>query len=265
MPSPPKPSGSGFGTLGAFQAAFAARLRDPASQPRPAGVPARRMRAYEELVYNNIESFLLACYPITRAIVGARAWKRSVKAFLAGHRAHSPLFRDIPRAFLDWLSPRLDAFFPDRPWLAEFMEYEWLELAVLTNPEEPDWTGIDAGGDLLAGCPVLHPGARLACFAYPVHRIGPRKPPPPTDGSGYCFLIFRTGDDQSRFIELTPMSARLLDTIRQERCTGRQALAGLAAGLGQSDPVTLEPGARDVLEGLRDAGAILGTGRKATP
>jgi hypothetical protein len=49
-----------------FQMAFAARLRDPRANPRPAGVPPRRMRAYEELLYNNIESFVGACFPISK-------------------------------------------------------------------------------------------------------------------------------------------------------------------------------------------------------
>ena len=55
-----------------YQAAFAARIRDPKHAPRPPGAPAKRMRVYEELLFNNLENFLLACYPITRKLLGAR-------------------------------------------------------------------------------------------------------------------------------------------------------------------------------------------------
>ena len=42
-----------------YQYAFTAHIRDPRRNPRPAGVPARRMRVYNQLLYNNLESFLL--------------------------------------------------------------------------------------------------------------------------------------------------------------------------------------------------------------
>jgi hypothetical protein len=88
-------------TFIAYQAAFAVRIRNPRGAPRPAGAPARRMRVYEELLFNNLEGFLLACYPLTRHILGERVWRRTAKRFFAEHRSHSPLFRDIPKAFLN--------------------------------------------------------------------------------------------------------------------------------------------------------------------
>ncbi len=74
-----------------YQSAFAARIRDPRAAPRPPGAPDRRMRVYEELLYNNLEGFLLAGYPIARQLLGARAWKQTVRRFFAEHRCHSPL------------------------------------------------------------------------------------------------------------------------------------------------------------------------------
>ena len=52
----------------AFQQAFARHLRDPRHAPRPAGVPARRMAVYTELLFNNICSFVDTCFPVCRAI-----------------------------------------------------------------------------------------------------------------------------------------------------------------------------------------------------
>lgn len=249
-----------------YQAAFAARIRDPRGAPRPPGAPARRMRVYEELLFNNLEGFLLACYPITRRLLGARAWKRTVRRFFAEHRCHSPLFRDIPQGFLDWLAPRQAELFPALPFLAEFMHYEWLELAVSIAPDEPDPAAIDPAGDLLDGRPALHPGARLACYRYPVHRIGPRFKPAAPDGQAWCYLLHRDAHDTVRFTALNPATARLVELIQTQQIatqplTGRAALARIATELDHPDPDALAAAGHPLLEQLRQAGALLGTWR----
>jgi hypothetical protein len=246
-----------------YQAAFAARIRDPKQAPRPHGAPAKRMRVYEELLFNNLESFLLACYPITRQILCARPWKQTVRRFFSEYRSHSPLFRDIPKAFLDWMETRHTSLFPALPFLAEFMHYEWLELAVSVSPEEPEMAAIEPDGDLLLGHPALHPTARLACFRYPVHRIGPRFKPAAPDMQAHCYLLFRDETDAVRFIQLNLLSARLLDLLRAHPSSGREALAHLA---GQTDPNQydrLVQAGGDLLRNLRDQGALLGTWRES--
>lgn len=249
-------------TFVAWQNAFAARIRDPRNAPRPSGIPARRMRVYEELLFNNLEGFLLACYPVTRRLLGARAWRRIVRRFFAGRHAHSPLFRDIPKAFLDWLAPGAAELFPDLPFLAELMHYEWLELTVSIAPDGPPAEAVDPFGDLLAGCPALAHSAHLACYRYPVHRIGPRLRPAAPDGDRHCYLLFRDATDTVRFVLLNPLSARLLAMIRDQRPSGREALAHLA---GQTAPERYETylaAGAALLTELRAQGALLGTWRE---
>lgn len=244
-----------------YQAAFAARIRDPKQAPRPAGAPAKRMRVYEELLFNNLEGFLLACYPVTRKILGARAWKQTARRFFSEHRCHSPLFRDIPKAFLDWMEEGGAALFPALPFLSEFMHYEWLELSVSVAPDEPDPDAVDPGGDLLQGRPALNSSARLACYHFPVHHIGPRYKPGAPDTQVHCYLLFRDETDNVRFIQLNPLSARLLELLREQQPSGRAALANLA---GQMDPAQYErfiQAGGDLLRDLRDQGALLGTWR----
>jgi uncharacterized protein len=79
-----------------YQFAFTAHIRDPKAHPRPAGVEARRMNIYNGLLYNNIEGFLLSCFPVLRQVLGARKWARLVRAFFSVHRSHTPYFRQIP-------------------------------------------------------------------------------------------------------------------------------------------------------------------------
>ncbi len=242
----------------AFQNAFAARVRDPRANPRPAGVTARRMRVYEELLYNNIESFVAACFPITKRCLGARAWSRAVKAFFAASRLQSPLFRDIPEAFLDWMAEVAPARFPNKPWLTEFMHYEWLELAVLVREDVADPGAIDPDGDLLAQRPALNPATRLGCYHYAVEHIAPRKRPK-ADGQVHCYLVFRDADDAVRFLRVNPLSARLFELLDAEPLTGAEALDRLATEIGHADPAALRAHGRVLLDGLRAQGVILGT------
>jgi uncharacterized protein len=244
----------------AFQNAFAARLRDPRGAARPGGVPARRMRVYEELLYNNIDGFLSACFPITREILGARAWPKTVKAFFAAARMHSPLFRDIPKAFLDWMENESSVRFPKKPWLCEFMHYEWLELAVMVHPDGPDPAGIDTRGDLMTARPALNPATRLGCYHYPVERIGARSRPK-ADGQLHCFLVFRDADDATRFIKVNPLTARLFEILQAEPLSGAEALERLALEVGHADPESLKQGGQAILQGLHAEGVILGTRR----
>jgi hypothetical protein len=61
------------------------------------------MKVYNELLYNNLEGFLLACFPVCRKILGKRRWDRLARAFFRDHACHTPYFRQIPEEFLKYL------------------------------------------------------------------------------------------------------------------------------------------------------------------
>src|SRR5512139_489605 len=86
-----------------YQVQFTNHIRAPKAAARPAGVPARRMKAYAEIVFNNMEQTLSACFPVARKVLGVRRWTRMVRAFLAQHRCATPWFCQIPEEFLRWL------------------------------------------------------------------------------------------------------------------------------------------------------------------
>ena len=249
----------------AWQHAFATRVRAPANAPLPLGATPRRMAIYEELLFNNLEGFLLACYPVTRRILGRRTWHRAVRDFYREHPCHSPLFRDIPHAFLDWLTPRAAGRYPSRPWLAEFMHYEWLELEVSLLPEAAAPEAIDVDGDLLAGRPALQPASRIARYRYPVHRISPRFRPQHEEPHDY--LLYRVtdaaGDDSVRFLHLNPLTARLFTLLKQGVGSGREAIVQLAEDRASpSIEILLTHGAA-LLDEARRQGAVLGTWKAA--
>ena len=250
-------------TFTEYQATFAARIRMPKQAPHPSGATVKRMRVYEELLFNNLEGFLLACFPITREILGKRAWQKTLRRFFSEHRCHSPLFRDIPKDFLDWMQAGGATPFSQLPFLAEFMHYEWLEMHVSITPDEADPDAVDPAGDLLLGRPALNPTARVACYHYPVHRIGPHFKPTKPDTEAHCYLLFRDDTDDIRFILLNPLSARLLSLLVKHQPSGRETLAHMA---GQTSPAQYDyfvQAGGDMLRELRGQGALLGTWRES--
>lgn len=242
-----------------FQYALARHLRDPRSAARPAGVTPRRAGIYRELLRNNLEGFLLACFPLTHVLLGARRWRRLVDLFFREARCQTPYFREIPREFLRWLLAADALPMPLPAWARELAHYEWVELAVETM-ETTAPPAHEASGDLFAGRPVLAPALMNLAYSWPVHRIGrdwrPRKP------HATHLLVFRDVTDSVRFVELNPFSARLIALLQEEsRSTGEVACLRLAKEIAHPDPVVLCGHGGRLLNELRAAGAILGVQR----
>lgn len=239
-----------------FQFALARHLRSPCNAGRPAGVAPRRAGIYRELVRNNLEGFLLACFPISRALLGPRRWQRLVSEFFRDVRCHTPYFREIPREFLRWLLEMETSPVVLPPWSRELAHYEWAELAVDVM-EADALPNHDATGDLMTGQPVLAPALMNLAYAWPVHRIGrdwrPRKP------QATHLLVFRDADDAVQFIELNPVSARLVALLQAEGLTGHAACLRIAGELGYPNPDALLFHGAQLLQQLRAAGAILGS------
>lgn len=244
----------------AYQEAFAAHIRDPRGHPRPAGVPARRMRVYNELLFHNLEGFLRGCFPVCREMLGVRRWTRLARAFFRDHRCHTPYFRQIPEEFLRFLAanPALTAAYPG--WLAELAHYEWVELALETSNRDAGLPAYDPGGDLLAGLPLLNPVIRLLRYRWPVQRLGPGFWPKVPPESPTYILACRRADMAIRFLEINAMTARLVALLQEGTpASGRGAVAALAEECGLSGPEALLGHAGELLADLRRQGVILGT------
>lgn len=241
-----------------FQFALARHLRHPRRVPRPVGVSVRCTAVYHELVRNNLEGFLLACFPVSHALLGARRWPRLVDAFFREARCHTPYFREIPREFLRWLleASSLPISFP--AWLPELAHYEWVELAVDVMETAPPLAHHPTG-NLLDGQPVLATAAMNLAYAWPVHRISPawrpRKP-----GATHL-LVFRDVHEAVQFVALNPVSARLVALLQaaEGELSGRDACLQIAHELQHPEPEQLLVHGAHLLDQLRTAGAILGS------
>lgn len=243
------------------QLEFAAHIRDPEHAPAPAGVEDRRMAIYRELFFNNVRDLLGRSFPVLRKLLGPAGWDAMVRDWLVRHRAQTPLFLELPREFLAYLEDEREPRAGDPGFMVELAHYEWVELALSIDEREPDMAGVDEGGDLLAGRPVLSPVAWSLAYAWPVHRIGPdyrpaEPPPEPTR-----LVVYRDRRDRVGFLEVNVVTARLLELLAAEaapRPTGRECLLRIAAELGHPDADAVVDAGAALLAGLRARDVILG-------
>lgn len=237
------------------QAAFAARVRDPAACAVPEGVEPRRMKIYEDLVYNTIEGFAAGGFPVLRSLVQDACWHAMVRAFVATHRAHTPYFLRIAEEFLEFLAPRaVQLGLP--PFAAELAHYEWAELALDVAEEEIPPAG---DGDALDGVPLPSPLAWPLAYAWPVHRIGPGWQPDAPGEAPTLLVVYRDRADAVRFLETNAFTHRLLALVDEDAGQdGRTLLARLASEAGIAADETYLAAGRETLERLAALGVIAG-------
>jgi hypothetical protein len=181
----------------AMQRSFAARIREPLGQGLLPGIAAERMAIYEQLFFNNIESFLAGGFPVLRRLCDEARWQRLVRAFLAGHRCATPYFLEIGQEFLAWLQGGYEAERDDPPFLLELAHYEWVELAL--DVAESELPSVDGWS------PLAWPLA----YRWPVQRIGPDYRPQTPPAEPTCLLVWRDRGDKVRFMQLTSFAYRL--------------------------------------------------------
>ncbi len=242
-----------------YQRAFTRRLRDPRANPRPQGASAQRMKVYEGLLYNNIEGFLLACFPVCRKILGKRRWDRLVRAFFRDHVSHTPYFLQIPEEFLKFLQDEWTQPADAPPFLPELAHYEWVELELDTSNRDQDLPPHHPRGELMAGRPLVNPVLRVLAYRWPVHRLSTRFKPLEPPAETTFILAYRDGDYAVRFTHINPATARLLVVLQEQPgLSGAAAMTLLAQEMGLPDSALHDHGQK-ILNELRQQGALLGT------
>ena len=243
----------------AYQFEFARHIRDPKAHARPKGATKQRMNVYNELLYNNLEGFLLACFPVLRSLLSDQKWAKLVREFFAEHRCHTPFFRQIPDEFVQYLQSERGMRAGDLPFMPELAHYEWIELVLSVSNKEAELDRIDPQGDLASGRPAFNPALALLQYAYPVQRIGPQYKPRTAPAQPTYLLVFRDADFVVRFIELNPVSARLVDLLLSHKLSAEKALKKIAQELKHPAPQVVIQGGLEILRDLHAQGAVLGT------
>jgi uncharacterized protein len=234
-----------------YQSEFTAHIRNPAAHKKPADVNAARMAVYRSAVFNNIFESVSVCFPVCQAAIGKRAWRTLIKNFVKNHPAQSPIFREIPQQFLQFLNAQT----AQPAFLKQLAHYEWVELAVSTLQTEA--IKLSKKTDLLQEKPVLAPANMLLEYDFAVHKISKRKLPKAPEKT--YFLVFRNAEFTVKFIELNPVTFQLLTLITENNMTGEQALMQLAKQLQHTNPAAIIQFGAEILADLAKQQAIIGS------
>lgn len=239
------------------QQAFTAYVRDPGSRPPPAGVPPDRMDLYRELLFNNVESFLETGFPVLRQVLEETAWRALAEDFFARHRCQTPYFHGIPEEFLRYLHEERGERPGDPPFLLELAHYEWVELALSIAEDEAPAENPTLATDPLAAIIELSPLAWPLAYRYPVQRIGRDYQPQTPSAEPTCLAVYRDRVDRVRFLELPPLTYRLLNILQEQGpMPASVCLETIAHEMGYPDPQALLPHGVELLRDLVRRGVI---------
>lgn len=245
--------------LADYQHDIANALRKGSQAPH--GVTESRFQVYRRLVYNNVRGFIDPCYPIASALMGEESWNRLSKAFFAEGKHHSPLFKDIPQAFLDWVETRDDI--PE--WLHDLMHYEWLELAAYQHTGEvlvetqQEISNIDPE-DIEV---ILNPTLHFGLYPRPVHQFAPNTEIPPSTGEWFGVAVYRNTEHSVAFSALNATTLQLLQDL-QHNPSLHKACQSLCERMPNTDVPSLVPHVIDLLAQLHADQIVLGYQKRTT-
>ena len=240
----------------ARQLEFAAYIRDPQKNPAPADVKKTRMAMYRELFFNNIESFLADNFPVLKRILSDSQWQALAQDFFSNHQSRSPYFAEIPEEFLDYLENERNNP-DDYPFMLELAHYEWVEMALTIAKEQ---TIIEPQGSQNFNPNKnirLSPLAWPLVYQFPVQRIAPDFLPEQPPEQPTCLIAYRNHFYDVNFIEITPMTYRLLQIIQENiRSSVKNSLLQVAKELNQTNSEMIIAGGLQILEDLAEKGII---------
>jgi len=250
-----------MGALRDFQIAFTSYIRDPERAQAPSAVPLDRMQLYARLVYGNVERVMGNMFPVLKQATPEPLWNALVRSFFRDHPMHDPLFQSMPQEFVRYLERRT-AQEGDPPWLLELAHYEWVDYALSVDETDIDMNGVDRDGDIIEGVPVLNPLIWMLSYSWPVHRLRDQAAPAEAPADPSYLVAYRDLEDRVGYLELTPVTARLLELADTHRhACGRELLASIATEIGQAQDEAFFAQGREIIQQLRARSIVLGAAR----
>jgi len=234
-----------------LQTQFSAHIRNPEkvayapSQEKP--VEARRLQAYQELFFNNLEGFFTQIFPVCVEILGRTRWLQIIREYMVKHNSHTPLFHELGEEFLLFLESEFSPLESDPPFLLELAHYEWVELALSTSTEvgfDSIYKADDTGEASVLEADLdqsykLSPVAWPLAYQWPVHQLSKTFQPSEKSEAVTTLLVYRHENEALEevvdFMTLTPLLYQWL-MILEECPTARVAFEKVA----ESYPLTPE-------------------------
>ena len=243
------------------QTTFTQHMRDPVNNPAPDDVEDRRMAIYRRLLFGNVSGFMEKSFPVTRSVLDNDTWNHLIRDYFSQHQAHTPLFPKMPQEFVKYLQQERDN--PnDYPFLSELAHYEWTGMSIKFDGREIDFANINREGDYTKAIPAMNPLITLMSYQFPVQNIDPDHIPETIPEQPTFVAVYRNEHDEVGYIELNPVSARLLDlAMHNQQKTGLELIQQIVDELQHPNPDVVIQGGLQILNELYDKGIILGTQR----
>jgi uncharacterized protein len=240
----------------AKQKEFTQYIRDPNAYAAPSDVKPERIAMYRELIFNNIDGFLASNFPVIRQILDDKRWYELAQDFFSKHTCKTPYFSEIAEEFLDFLENERDQA-DDFPFLLELAHYEWVEMALSIAKEDIDSPNLKI--DDLISCTIkLSPLAWPLVYRYPVQLISPEYLPSEAPDQPTCLIAYRDLDDEVKFVEINPITYRMLEVIQEQgQITTADCLSSMAIESNHPNPDIITAGGLQILKELVDKNVIL--------
>lgn len=235
------------------QLELARYLRAPDEVAAPAQVETRRLHIYRDLIYNNIENFIVNVFPVTRSLLTDEQWHRLVRSFIQNHHCQTPYFLQISDEFVQYVLQSRGLCAGDPPYLLELIHYEWIELALDVSTET-----IPSAGNLPSNIeqsrPRVSPLAVCLNYKYPVHKISSSHPD--WEPEATQLLVYRDRSDKVCFMAANTLTARLLFLLQNSDQLLIEHLQLIAEELEQPSVDALNQQAISLLENLFECSVI---------
>ena len=191
------------------QQAFCAWVRDPRSD-LPAEFATERMQVYRTLLFNNVSSFINLVYPIARTLLSETKWQSLLQDFFQNAQNQSPFYNDISLQFREYLDEQQHPILQEYPWLAELLQFEWLELYLDTvEIEEKTFSPASAW--------QLNTHIWILVYQYPVYLWTIEHQD--FEYSPSAVMVWRNHHDQVCVEPLSPLFACLIEQLNQKALT----------------------------------------------
>jgi hypothetical protein len=184
-----------------------------------------------------------------------RQWFELGQDFFARHVSQAPYFSQIPEEFLDYLQNERDSS-TDFGFMLELAHYEWVEMALSIAKETvpANHQNLD---DLKNQRIRLSPLAWPLAYQYPVQKISPAFLPETAPEPATFLVVYRNPEDEVNFIEITPITYRLLQIIQEhEGALAADCLKQVAEESKHPNPDMIMAGGLQILKELAEKTVI---------
>ncbi len=195
-----------------YQRALASYTRTGKEVSLP-GTKQAGIARYRQMVYNVVDDSLCSAYPLTRQLLSAEDWGKTVHTFFSSHACQSPALWRMPLEFYEYVKENETALLHKYPCLGDLLLYEWIEIEVFMMDDE--YVPFTLNGAIETDALVLNPACILQYFQYPVYTKKVTDISA-ADCSHYFMLTYRHAETTIvGFMEIAPMFARMIELLSE--------------------------------------------------